>query len=433
MGSRAVAVAYSGGRDSTALLHATLGAATSLGLEVVALHVHHGLHADADDWLAHCESTCRRWAGVGRPIAFEARQLDARPTRGDSVEAWARRARYRALREMAIERGIDLVLLAHHRRDQAETFLLQALRGAGVEGTSAMPRSARRDGVTWARPWLEQPREAIEAYIRRHRLSHVDDASNGDRRFARNRLRADVWPALVAAFADAETSLAAAARRAQDAAAALAEWASIDVPGVSDGDALDVGRWHALPVARRSNAMRAWLRERVGRAPPATLVERLVDELRDRGTGRWPAPSGELRCHRGRLRYDAASPSVRSSPPGAAPTMAIDLSIVGEHRVDAWHGRFVVDRVDTGGIASTLARSLALRARSQGDRFQAGLGRPPRSLKLQFQTAAVPAWDRAGPVVVGGGTIVYVPGLGLDARAIAVAGSPRLSINWRAD
>ena len=113
--------------------------------------------------------------------------------------------------------------------------------------------------------------------------------------------------------------------------------------------------------------------------------------------------------------------------------MAIDLSVVGEHRVDAWRGTFVVGRVDTGGIASNLARSLVLRARAEGDRFQAGIGRPPRSVKLQFQAAGIPAWDRSGPVVVGAGSIVYVPGLGLDARAVAVAGSPRLSIAWRAD
>ena len=399
---------------------------------VVALHVHHGLHAEADDWLAQCASTCRRWASAGRPLAFEARRLDERPARGDSVEAWARRARYRVLREMALERDIDLVLLAHHQRDQAETFLLQALRGAGVDGLAAMPRLARRDGVSWARPWLDRPREEIEAYVERHRLRHIDDASNDDPRFARNRLRASVWPALTDAFPDAEASLADAARRAHDGSDALAEWAAVDGPAVSDGDALDVARWQALPVARRTNMLRAWLRERLGRASPATLVERLSSELHDKQTGRWPAAPGELRCHRGVLRYDVDLAAAAASP-GSPSTIAIDLSRVGEHRVDAWRGSFVVSRVSEGGIASSLARSLALRARGVGDKFQAGVGRPPRSLKLQFQAAGVAAWDRTGPVVVGAATIVYVPGLGLDARAVAVAGRPRVSFAWRAD
>ena len=287
-------MAYSGGRDSTALLHATLVAAAPLGIDVVALHVHHGLSPHADAWLAHGGATCRRWARAGRPIEFEATRVAGRPDRGDSVEAWARRARYGALREMAVRRGIDLVLLAHHRRDQAETFLLQALRGAGVDGLSAMPEQATREGVTWARPWLDVSRDAIDDYVRRHRLRHIDDDSNDDPRFARNRLRASVWPALLLAFPDAEASLADAARRAQDGAAALAEWASIDLASTGEGDALDVARWQALPAARRSNVLRAWLRQRTGRAPPATLIERLLAELGTTGSRRWPAPGGQL-------------------------------------------------------------------------------------------------------------------------------------------
>lgn len=396
------------------------------------MHVHHGLHADADDWLAHCESTCRRWARAGRPIEFVARRLATRPAHGDSVEAWARRARYQALREMARERDIDLVLLAHHQRDQAETFLLQALRGAGVDGLSAMPRQIRREGVTWARPWLESPREAIEAYVRRHRLRHVDDASNDDPRFARNRLRASVWPALLQAFPEAEASLAAAARHAQEGSAGLAEWAAVDVPAASDGGSLDVALWRRLTPARQSNALRAWLRERLGRAPPATLVERLLRELREQGSGRWPTPSGELRCHRGRLRLEARSPDITPAS-AAASTLAVDLSRVGDHRVEAWRGSFAVRRVDAQGIASSLARSLELRARGDGDRFQSGPARPPRSLKLQFQAAGVPVWQRAGPVVVGAGTIVFVAGLGIDARAVAAPGTPQVSIDWRPD
>ncbi len=429
---RSVAVAYSGGRDSTALLHATLGAAAPLGLQVVALHVHHGLSAQADDWLAHCESTCRRWARAGRPISFEARRLEDRPPPGDSIEAWARQARYRALREMAARRNIDLVLIAHHRRDQAETFLLQALRGAGVDGLASMPALAVRDGVAWARPWLALPSAAIESYVRRHRLRHIDDASNVDTRFDRNRLRSNVWPSLVQAFPGAEASLAEAARRAQDGSAGLAEWAAVDLLATGEGNALDVARWQALPAARRSNVLRRWLHERSGRAAPATLVERLMDELGSKTSSRWPAPSGELRFHRGRLSY-AGSRTGLTPQPVAVPTIAIDLSVVGTHGVAEWRGAFVVRRVRSGGIASFVARSFELRARRAGDRFQAGAGRPPRSLKLQFQSAGVPAWQRSGPILARDGMTVYVPGLGIDARATAMPGAPRVSVEWQPD
>jgi tRNA(Ile)-lysidine synthase len=175
----AVAVAYSGGRDSTALLHATARIAAQLGgVHVWALHVHHGLSVQADGWLAHAQAQCALWAAQGLPVSLLYRQLHLQPRRGDSIEALAREARYRALGEMAREAGCELVLLAHHRRDQAETFVLQALRGAGVAGLSAMPREVQRGGLCWARPWLAQSRVAVQAYVAQHQLSYIDDDSN---------------------------------------------------------------------------------------------------------------------------------------------------------------------------------------------------------------------------------------------------------------
>src|SRR5690606_18940813 len=139
--------------------------------------------------------------------------LTLTPQPGDSIEAVARQARYEALAEMAQDTGCDTVLLAHHRQDQAETFLLQALRGAGAAGLAGMPPAATRLGVHWLRPWLHHPRQAIEAYVEAHGLSYVDDGSNDDVRYARNRLRHDVWPALQAAFPQAQAMLAVAASR----------------------------------------------------------------------------------------------------------------------------------------------------------------------------------------------------------------------------
>jgi tRNA(Ile)-lysidine synthase len=134
-------------------------------VRVVALHVHHGLQPQADDWWRHCATTCRRWAARGAALHFAATRLDSAPARGDSVEAWARRERRRALHSMALANGASLLLLAQHRRDQAETVLLQALRGAGSAGLAAMPREVERDGLVWCRPWLDMPRPAIDAYL----------------------------------------------------------------------------------------------------------------------------------------------------------------------------------------------------------------------------------------------------------------------------
>ncbi|MBI2733280.1 MAG: tRNA lysidine(34) synthetase TilS, partial [Aquabacterium sp.] len=222
---RCVAVAFSGGRDSTALLHATARAALAYpGTVVLALHVHHGLSSHADDWLAHAEQVCADWAMQGMPVRLVSRRVQVDLTSGASVEAQARQVRYRALADMAKEAGCGLVLLAHHRRDQAETFLLQALRGAGLNGLAAMPPDAVREGVRWVRPWLAYPREAVEAYVAHHTLRWVDDDSNTQVRFARNRLRLGVWPGLIDAFPQAEASFAASARRLQDVLPAAEVW-----------------------------------------------------------------------------------------------------------------------------------------------------------------------------------------------------------------
>jgi tRNA(Ile)-lysidine synthase len=269
----------------------------------VALHVHHGLRAEADLW---CEAV--RDHVAARPgVGFASMRLTGKPAAGESVEAWARAGRYTALARMANATGSDLVLLAHHRRDQAETFLLQALRGAGAAGLAAMPRLAVRAGITWARPWLDVPREAILDYAARHGLVGADDPSNRDRRFARSRLRGDVWPALVAAFPDAETTLAAAARRVATARRAADKRAETLLATLVGGDgSFDLGAWRRLDdTASRALALHAWLGRTLDITPPATLVERVLREADGRGK-RWPAPGGTLVSRRGRLGFEPA-------------------------------------------------------------------------------------------------------------------------------
>lgn len=293
-----IAVAASGGRDSTALLHAVVRAAAPEGVRVHALHVHHGLHPQADTWARRVQAQCRRWGAV-----FHAARLSGAPAAGESVEAWARHGRYAALAAMARAAGCDIVLLAHHRRDQAETVLLQLLRAGGARGLAAMPAEALRDGIRWLRPWRDQPREAIEAYLRRHRLRWVDDPGNDDPRFARTRLQHDVWPALQAAFPQAEAALAGAAARAAEEADALREFVAIDAAACADADALRVAAWRGLSPARQALLLRHQVEAWSGRGVPGTLVRRLMHELPRVPSGQWPAPGGMLRLRRGRLRY----------------------------------------------------------------------------------------------------------------------------------
>jgi tRNA(Ile)-lysidine synthase len=424
-----VAVAYSGGRDSTALLHATLMTAATQGAEVVALHVHHGLSRHADEWLAHCEKQCMAWARRGLPVRFVFERLSGRPTKGESVEAWARQARYRALRSMALANDASLVLLAHHRRDQAETFLLQALRGGGVAGLSGMPRLIERDGITWARPWLDVPREAVEDRIRRHRLKHIDDDSNADTRFARNRLRHDVWPSLSKAFPGAEASLSTAAEWAQEASECLFDLAQIDLDAVRTrtDKGLDLLAFHRLSKPRRSNALRAWLKEATGASASATQVSRLVLELDGKSSATWDIDGGTLRRYRGVLSYTADQVKADT-----ARESTISIRRAGTYALRGWAGSLVVERVKDGGVPLAWLAHAELKSRAGGEQFQAGLNRPARSLKKQFQAAGLPAWDREGPLVFSGGQLVFVPGLGLDARVIGLPGQPLVTLRWLA-
>ena len=402
-----VAVAVSGGRDSMALLHCTAHAAKAQQVEVVALHVHHGLMAEADDWAAFVARTCTRWARRGLPLRHATTRLPGSPARGDSVEAWAREGRYRALAEMAQAGGARVVLLAHHRGDQAETFLLQALRGGGVAGLASMPRSAERNGLVWARPWLEQPREAIEAYARRHRIGFVEDPSNADPRFARSRLRAHVMPALRGAFAEADQALAAAAREAALASQLRDEVARADLDAVARGADLDLSAWAALGPARRRNALRAWLAAHAGRGIGGAALDRLMSELpAARQPATWAVEGLRLRRYRGRLRIE---PAVSAS------------------------SSLCVTPVEQGGMPQALLDGAAWQERQGAEQFQRSARTPPRSLKKQYQAAGVPAWARDVPLLWSAdGRLLFVPGLGTDARALAAPGSPRVQLEWRA-
>ncbi len=422
MGRPRVAVATSGGLDSTALLHCTVAQARALGADVVALHVHHGLMPQADEWLAKVRRQALRWG-----VAFDSRKLSAVPASGDSVEAWAREGRYAALADMAHAHGCSLVLLAHHRRDQAETWLLQALRGAGDAGLSAMPAQAHRRGLLWVRPWLGQAREAIELYAKRHRLTWVEDPSNADPRFARSRLRTLLWPVLQRHFPDAEPTLAQAAGHAQFAAALAREVALEDLSVVTEARGLQRQPWLDLPPARRRNALRWWLMEPLGAFPPHTLVERLMQELPSARIGSWPTPAGWLRLHRSWLSHEPALADAQAEPQD----LQASLDEPGRLHLADWGGDLVVTRCQQGGVPPAMLRDVRVHARQGGEQFRLAPKATARSLKKQYQALDLPAWARSGPLVsTRDGQLLFAPRLGMDARHWAAPDTEQLRVDW---
>jgi tRNA(Ile)-lysidine synthase len=442
-----LAVACSGGPDSLALLHACLRAAKPLGLLVHALHVQHGLMPQAQDWLNHLQALCDRWARAGWPVKFDARTLSGKPGKGESIEAWARRERYAAVTQMAHAAGLRYVLLAHHARDQAETFLLQALRGAGPAGLSAMPVVRHRDGLIWLRPWLKQPPRAIDAYVRRHRLQPVLDPSNSDERFARSRLREAVMPALTTAFPQALTTLGAAAEAAQDATQCLVALAELDLqrlrePGGAEGTssslpALSMAELTALPVARQRNVLRHWLKPALPGGVPNSLVVRLVDELPGSRSGRWPLGAGlEVRPYRGWLRCGVQRlpaslvPAGSVLPDDTAPPPMQDLRRIGTHGAPGGATLRVLPCTH-GGIATEQLRQAQWRHRGGGERFALQVGAASRSLKKQFQSLGLPPEQRTAPLLFNAdGLLLFVPGLGMNARALAEPGRAQRRLEW---
>ena len=429
-GRDVVAVACSGGRDSVALLHAAVAASSELGTSVVALHVHHGLMADADRWAGGLQALCERWN-----VAFECERLRDAPAAGESVEAWARRERYAALARMARDAGAGLVLLGHHLQDQAETVLLQALRGGGPAGLAAMPRIVQRDGLTWARPWLERSGAEIDDYVATLDVRPVVDPSNADPRFARSRLRTAVMPTLRAAFPDADRALAGVARRAGEARAVLDEVAGEDLRRIDAGDVLPLAGWRALSPARRANALRAWLARALDGPVPQTLLDRLLDETADDATRRWPLDATHvLRSWRGGLcvvARAAARPGVTPARASAQGGGRLSLLRCDRYAVDGWDGVLEVYATAQGGVAPHRLAQLEARVRAGGEQFLLHPAGVARGLKKQYQSAGVPADERDGPLLFdAAGALLFVPGLGIDARAWAPAGAPQWGIRW---
>lgn len=266
-----VAVAYSAGADSTALL---LAAHERWPGRVMALHVHHGLQSAADGF----ESTGRSLCG-GLGVPFTSLRVKAAHEAGQSPEEAARVQRYVALARMAEAGGAACVLLGQHADDQAETLLLALSRGAGLPGLAAMPQHFERHGVAFGRPLLDLPSKTLRDWLVAQGHGFVDDPSNADHRYTRNRIRGQLLPAWDRCFPGFRPMLARSARHAAQAQALLDDLARIDL--AKTGAPPDIKALQSLSRERQANALRHWLRSGAGVAASAVQLDELLDQVAD--------------------------------------------------------------------------------------------------------------------------------------------------------
>ncbi len=454
-GAAPVLLACSGGLDSQVLLHAAAAKLPAGALWVG--HVHHGLQPDADDWLAFTEAAARA-LGAG----FLSRRLPPLPSRPDGgIEAWARRQRYRALADMAAAAGASLVVTAHHANDQLETHLLRRLRGAGALGLGAMRMVAPLPGAParlLLRPLLAVERRHILDYASKHRLAWIEDPSNRDLRYARNRLRREIEQSLLG-DPQAVTRGLAEIGSLQHAADASRRQAVADLEEVrlllldpkspttlsppsqpqpmsqsqsQSPASLSRAALARLPAPRAAEALRLWLQESGARMPTRAKLAEIIRQLVEAES------SHACLRHDGcwLLRYRDRIDRLETLPVAVAPTV---FRWRGESLMTIAGQQFLFRRTggDAGIDSAWLAQAELLLDGGRGrDRIRLQPGGPSRSWKNLLQERGVPPWLRpALPVLRHRGLLLHAAGFGCNRDLSAPGEGPagdRIVIDWLA-
>jgi len=419
--TKAIAVAFSGGLDSAVLLQLASHYAAVHGIRLCAFHIHHGISDHADAWLVHAREQAAR---VGAD--FAAQRVTLHDTAGQGIEQAARSARYAALGALCRTHQVALLLTAHHQDDQAETVLLQLLRGAGLPGLSGMAavyQDAALTGehVTIGRPCLDVTRAQLEAVAEAQSIVFISDESNRDTRYRRNAVRHLIAPVIAQSFPGFAARLARSSHHAQAAQRLLDELAATDLDAARHGDALSVEALARLSVDRVDNVLRYWLRQQGVRLPSTAQLDQCRTQMLSARRDRHPSfalPGKTLERRAGLL----VVVDQRNQRPPDAP---LSLRWQGESCIDVpqWGGRLVFAQSTAAGLdrERLLTGPLLLRPRSGGERLKLDNQRPSRALKNLYQEAAIDTLDRDWlPLLYIGDTLAFAAGLGMDVRLLEV-------------
>lgn len=383
---------FSGGLDSHALLDMLycLREQGALKSSLSAIHINHRLHPDADNWVSHCQAVCQRY---NVPLIVET--VDALPAAGESVEAFAREARYRL-----IEPYIDakmLFLSAHHQRDQAETFLLQLMRGAGLAGLRAMP-VVRDFGLgRYVRPLLAVPYSEVVAYAESRQLQYIHDDSNEDRRFDRNLLRYEILPLLEQRFPQAQSQIA-------QSAAWLAE-----VPEAPAPQTLSIQVLQTLSEVQQKQRLRAFVKNKTGLSLSKTQTHYVLHHHLTAGVDKHPA----LIVDNIVIRRFAEEIIVTVDFPDDSPLVVLRGDAqVGENKRFAEIGELTWQSGQ--GLSLSQHTPLNIRPLRGSQRFHPHTRSHSSTVKKLLHEARVPSWLRPWYFgLYGGDELLAIPNIGV--------------------
>ena len=412
------------------LLHAIRDFAGRCPVTLFAFHIHHGLNPRAEDWLAHSEQVAQSYG-----IPFVARKVRVDKQSGLGIEEAARRARYEALGDLCREHGAPLLLTAHHQDDQAETVLLQLMRGAGPRGLSGMPAFAPKhellgEGVALGRPLLDISRGRLVDESLRLKIPHVDDDSNEDLRYRRNAIRHRVVPVLREIFPGFESRISRSSAHLQQAQRLLDELGEMDLARcrLDEGSGLDLNAMKSLSADRIDNLLRYWLSRQGISLPSQAQLQQIRQQMLH------ASPDSEP-------RYDCADLHLRRvgtrlvmhEEAGSPPPSAKLLYWQGEDAiaVPEWQGKLVFRECAEGGITEHSLRQgpLVLHPRSGHERLKLAAGRPSKTLKNLYQEAGLlPAERRWLPLVSLQDQLVFAAGLGMDIRRLTTGSG--ICLDW---
>lgn len=394
-------VAYSGGMDSHVLLHGLIGIRNQLSAEIHAVHVNHGLQSHAQQWTEQCSKFCKQNA-----IPITVLEIDASSEKGESPEAVARARRYQAISEL-MQEG-DILLTAHHSDDQAETVLLQLLRGSGPSGLAAMPMINGFGPGFHARPLIAYSRADLTEYANQHQLKWVEDFSNSDISFDRNFLRQNIIPLLKERWPSLDRTISRSASHCAEAQQLINDAARIDLENVDiDADnSISIDALSALPPPRARAVIRTWVKDAGLQLPDTTRLDRVLLEMLTAREDRNPVvewPGVELRRYRDRLFVmSALKPLDRD--------VELEWDGVSELTLPSGLGTISVEKSEHGIPADRWERGeITVSFRTGGERCKP-IGREgSKSLKNLFQEQGIPPWQRD-----------RIPLINIDGRLAAV-------------